>query len=96
MFVVTLDDLREKEIINLQNGHRLGYVHDVEITLPQGEVQALIVLGTSRFFGLLGREEDVVIPWNKITKIGEDIILVDMEMELRRYHHKTQSKRRLF
>ena len=98
MYIVTLADLRYKEIINLQNGHRLGYVYDAEITLPQGEVQSLIVPGASRFFGLLGREEDMIIPWEKITKIGEDIILVDMEMELRRHqhNHRVSSKRRLF
>ena len=96
MFVVTLADLRYKEIINLQNGHRMGYVCDAEITLPDGEVRALIVPGVSRFFGLLGREEDMVIPWEKITKIGEDIILVDMEMDLRRHEYRTPAKKRLF
>ena len=96
MFVVTLADLRYKEIINLQNGHRLGYVCDAEITLPDGEVRALIVPGASRFFGILGREEDMVIPWEKITKIGEDIILVDMEMDLRRHEYRTPAKKRLF
>ena len=96
MFVVTLADLRYKEIINLQNGHRLGYVCDAEITLPDGEVRALIVPGASRFFGILGREEDVIIPWEKITKIGEDIILVDMEMDLRRHEYRTPAKKRLF
>ena len=84
MHRTTIDDLRYKEIINLQNGHRLGYVCDAEVTLPQGQIVALIVPGESRFFGLLGREEDRIIPWEAISKIGEDIILVDMMSEVPR------------
>ena len=77
-------ELRYKEIINLHNGQRLGFVCDAEILLAEGRVTALIVPGPTRFFGFLGREEDLVIPWERITKIGEDIILVDMEGEFRR------------
>ena len=81
----TIADLRYKEIINLSNGNRLGFVYDAEITLPEGQVTALIVPGPARFFGLFGREEDMVIPWEKISKIGADIILVDVEGEPRRH-----------
>jgi len=84
----TIADLRYKEIINLNSGHRLGFVYDAEITLPEGQVTALIVPSPARFFGLFGREEDMIIPWEKITKIGEDIILVDVEGEPRRHHRR--------
>jgi len=84
----TTSDLRCKEIINLNSGHRLGFVDDVELTLPQGQVTALIVPGPARFFGLLGREEDLIIPWDMISKIGADIILVDMETAPRRHRRE--------
>jgi len=90
----TVIDLRYKEIINLSNGQRLGFVCDAEILLSEGRVTALIVPGPARFFGLLGREEDLVIPWDKITKIGEDIILVEMEGEPRRHHRRGQAAKR--
>jgi len=89
----TVSDLRAKEIINLNSGQRMGFVYDVEISLPEGRVLALIVPGPARFFGLFGRDEDVVIPWDKITKIGADIILVDMEGEPRR--HRRERGRRM-
>ena len=93
----TITDLRNKEIINLNSGHRLGFVYDAEITLDEGEVTALIVPGAARFFGIFGREEDILIPWDKITKIGEDIILVDLEGELRRHNRQsTIGKKRSF
>ena len=88
MGVTTVVDLRYKEIINLTNGNRLGFVCDAEITLPEGQVTALIVPGPARFFGLFGREEDIVIPWERITRIGEDIILVEIEGEPRRHHRR--------
>ncbi|MCL2588246.1 MAG: YlmC/YmxH family sporulation protein [Oscillospiraceae bacterium] len=84
----TVADLRYKEIINLSNGNRLGFVYDAEITLPEGQVTALIVPGPARFFGLFGREEDLVIPWERISKIGDDIILVELEGEPRRHHRR--------
>ncbi len=71
--------LRYKEIINLCTGHRLGFVGDVEIDLGTGRLRALIVPGRCRIFGLFGREEDYVIPFECIKRIGDDIILVEVQ-----------------
>ena len=76
--------LRFKEIINICSGHRLGYVGDVEIDLATGKLLALIVPGRCRFLGLFGREEDYVIPFDCITRIGTDIILAEVHGEYRR------------
>ena len=73
-----LSELRCKEIINIATGQRLGYVCDAEIELPAGIVKALIVPGPCRFFGLFGREPDFLIPMDCITRIGQDIILVEI------------------
>ena len=56
-------EMRYKEVININDGCRLGYVGDVEIRLPEGQVTAIIVPGPCRFFGLFGRGEDYYIPW---------------------------------
>jgi len=64
--------LRCKEIINICSGHRLGYVGDVEIDLATGRLLAFIVPGRLRFFGLLGREEDYVIPFECVKRMGDD------------------------
>ena len=76
--------VRCKEIINLCTGHRLGFVGDVDIDLSTGKLMALIVPGRCRFFGILGREEDYVIPFENISRIGDDIILAQVEGEYRR------------
>ena len=72
-------ELRCKEVINITDGQRLGFVSDVEVQLPEGKVLALVVPGPCRFFGLFGRKDDFVIPWNCIRRIGSDIILVELE-----------------
>ena len=74
---MTIGELRCKEVINICDGCRLGFVGDVEVMLPEGRVAALIVPGPCRFFGLFGRGEDYYIPWDCIKQIGDDIILID-------------------
>ena len=70
-------ELRCKEVICVADGRRLGFVSDVEVTVPEGRVVSLVVPGPCRYLGLLGRREDYVIPWGCIRRIGPDIILVD-------------------
>ena len=69
-------DLRYKEVISVEDGTRYGYAGDIEIDLETGQVKALVVPGRRRLFGLLAREEDKYIPWDAISRFGEDIILV--------------------
>ena len=69
-------ELGYKEVIDLADGTRLGYINDVEIDIDTGQVRSLVIPGRLRLFGLLGREEDKVIPWDRVEKIGGDIILV--------------------
>ena len=76
-------DLRCKEIINVTDGSRFGYVGDVEVDLDTGQICALVVPGRLRLFGLLGREEDRYIPWDRVRRFGEDIILVEQEPQPR-------------
>jgi len=79
-------DFRQKEVINVSDGRRLGFVSDVEIDLEQGKVEAIILPGVGRLLGFFGKDNEFVIPWDKIVKIGEDIILVDLdERYIRRY-----------
>ena len=71
-------ELRNKEIIDLKSGLRLGYVCDVDLDAFTGKICSLIVPGAGRAGGLLGREDDYVIPWECINRLGDDIILVEL------------------
>lgn len=71
-------DFRHKEVININNGKRLGYVQDVCANLETGRITSIIVPGNKRMINMFSKEEDIVIEWEKIKCIGEDIILVDI------------------
>lgn len=75
-----MEQLREKEVINIRDGARIGFLGDIEVDTKTAALTALIVHGKLRLFGLLGREEDITIPWNQIQLIGDDIVLVDLPL----------------
>ena len=70
-------ELRQKEVINILDASRLGFVSDVEVSLEKGEIEAIIVPGRTKLFNF-GKSTDLVITWDKIKKIGEDVILVEL------------------
>lgn len=70
-------DLKMKEVVNVLDGKRLGAITDIEIDIESGKLTAIVVPGPGRFLGLFGRYDDIVIPWDKISKIGVDCILVE-------------------
>ena len=72
-------DLREKSVINVCNGQKLGCVAELEIDTDCGKVTALIVSPES-FVSLIFSKNQIRVPWDKIQKIGKDAILVDLPM----------------
>ena len=76
--VCSVNALREKEVINVKDGARLGFVGDVEVDLDTGNLISVIIPGAYKLAGLFGREQDVIIKWDDIKKIGDDLIIVEM------------------
>ncbi len=68
-----------KEVICLCDGRRLGFISDANIDPCDGRITSIIVPAPCRFFGVLGRGDDFVIPWDCIKRIGPDIVLVDIQ-----------------
>lgn len=86
-------EIRYKEVIDVHNGLRLGYVCDAEIDDSEGRIVSLITPGKSKFFGLFGREDDYILPWKCIVRMGPDIILVENAAEQPR---RKREKRKFF
>ena len=86
-------ELRYKEVIDIHSGQRLGYVCDAELDEAEGQIISLITPGRPKFFGLLGREDDYILPWKCIARMGADIILVELEANQPRRHRE---KRKIF
>ena len=65
-------ELREKEVINICDGKRYGHPIDIELN-EQACAVALVVPSQS------GWQEGVVIPWSHVRRIGDDVILVELD-----------------
>lgn len=77
--MIKASDLREKEVINIGDGTRLGLIEDVEVNLDKGRIEALVVPGNGGILSLFSNKtNDYVISWKNIIRIGSDVILVDM------------------
>lgn len=82
-------ELQKKEVINTTDCKCLGNVKDLEFDECDGVIKTIIVPGPAKWLGCIAREFEIFIPWDKIVKIGPDIILVDIdEKECR---HKIKS-----
>ncbi len=75
--ICNFSDLRNKEVVSVQTGLKLGYVDDVEINTAEASVVSLIIYGRPRGFGVFGRDDDLVIKCSNIELVGEDTILVN-------------------
>ena len=70
-------DLRCKEVVNCNDGQRIGFVGDVEVEVVTGKVVGLIVPCMGGLGSIFGRGEEYYVPWEAIKCLGEDIILVE-------------------
>ena len=72
-----ISELKQKEVINVKDCKRLGFVGDVDFDMQTGCMLAIIVPGPGCICGFLGREKEYIIPFCDICQVGDDIILVD-------------------
>ena len=72
---ISFTELKEKEIINIHDGRKLGRITDVLFDHLNGEVKGVVVPGERKLFH---RSEDLFIPLSKIKRIGDDVILVSI------------------
>lgn len=71
-------DFKHKEVINITDANRLGYVQDVTADLKTGLITSIIVPGSNKMFNIFRGNNEIVIPWEKIKCIGDEIILVEI------------------
>ena len=74
---LTFCELREKEVVNIADGKKLGRILDIAFT-SNGTIKGLIVPGEKKFFKNISGDESIFVPWKNIVKIGEDAILVQL------------------
>lgn len=78
--MIRISDIMEKEIINVKNGKRMGYITDIEMDINEGKIVSFTIVGDGG--GIFSRSEGAVIFWNDILKVGCDTIIVNIGSEL--------------
>ncbi len=73
--------LREKEVINICDGKRLGFVCDFEFEPATGKICTLIIPEECGKWNFFGKERAYFVPWRCIRRIGDDIILVEADTD---------------
>ncbi|MEN6327513.1 MAG: YlmC/YmxH family sporulation protein [Smithella sp.] len=76
--MIKISDLRARDVVNILDGKKLGNIIDIDLDLENGKVLGLILPGHSRKYGIFSRREEMAVPWNKIIRIGRDVILVEV------------------
>ena len=71
-------DFKHKEVVNINDGKRLGYVQDVCADLETGTITHIIVPGSNKLLNIFSQSNDIVIPWKAVKCIGDDLILVEI------------------
>ncbi|EIJ81579.1 hypothetical protein PB1_01500 [Bacillus methanolicus PB1] len=74
--MVKISEFQVKDVVNISDGKKLGNIGDIEINVDTGKIEAVIIGGAGKVLGFFGRDEEIIIPWKNILKIGEDVILV--------------------
>ena len=71
-------DFKHKEVINITDGRRLGFVQDVCADFETGKITSIIVPGGNKILNMFSTSNDIVIQWQDIKCIGDDVILVEI------------------
>lgn len=78
--ICRIDELKNKQVVCVKDGCVLGYISDVELDTDKGVLTSIIIYGKMKIFGLFGREDDIVIPYDDIKVIGAETVLVSTEV----------------
>ena len=78
MLETSFCELRKKEVVNLDDGKRLGHFIDVVFDLNSGRILGFVLPSLNKFFGFFKSNQDIFVPFQCILKIGEDVILVEL------------------
>lgn len=79
---MSLAELRQREVVDIMTGSRLGRVMDIEFSIETSQVVAIVVPGDFKVMNFVkGEKTGIIIPWEFVDKIGDDVILVRLDCE---------------
>lgn len=72
-----MSDLQDKDVINISDGKKIGNIIDINMDLS-GKASEILVENT-HFLSNIFTGKVIEIKWNRIEKIGKDVILVNID-----------------
>ena len=79
MRMIKASELRDKDVIDINTGEKLGNIIDIEVNLEEGRVEGIVIPKEASFFRFFNKDIEIYLPWESIKKIGTDVILVDFK-----------------
>ena len=74
-------NLKQKEVINILDGSSLGFINDLVLDECTGRICSIVVPGMCGFKSIF-HSKCYIIPWENICKIGEDVILIEVDITI--------------
>lgn len=80
---MSFSEIRRKDVVNICDGKKLGKPIDLVLN-DSACAEALVVPGRSGgLLGLLRQDrEGCVIPWGRVRRVGDDVILVEIDSRI--------------
>lgn len=69
-------NLKQRVVIDVNTAERIGIISDVEIDEISGKVQRVILKRRCGFLGGIFRLGEIRVPWDAITAVGREFVLV--------------------
>jgi len=78
--LMRLSEISNKEIIDYDKGERLGVLGQTDLIIDEksGQIEAFVI-PTLKWFGLGKRDKEVTVYWKQIKKIGQDMIIIEVQ-----------------
>ncbi len=81
-----LGELAGKEIININDGARLGVIGETDLAIDDetGQIKSIILPRRGNLFSMFNEKQELIIPWESIKKIGFEVIIVELDQAIPR------------
>ena len=73
-----LSDFQSKNIVNMVDGRNVGSIIDANVD-KAGNIESLVIETNKKFLSF-SKDDDLLVLWKDIAKIGEDVILINLKM----------------
>lgn len=75
LFLFSTNAVRSMEVVDISTGSKLGYVKDFKVDVNEQKVVALTLPAPMKSW--FAKEIDIEVPWEKVVKLGIDVVLID-------------------